>query len=133
VADPGFRDRVRQMAEAHSAVREAGGEVMPDSAQGAEFVVGEHAGAALAGGIDPAVPEAATVLVPILDAFRGDRPDSPELRAELADRFATGTDRRVERYWELLGVINGWGSFPRLTPAFEWTIVALRAHPAPLA
>jgi DNA-binding transcriptional MerR regulator len=133
VSDAGFRDRVRQMAVAHSAVRQAGGEVMPDSAPGAEFVVGEQAGTALANGLDPTSPEAAAVLVPILDAFRGDRPDSAELRAELADRFAVGTDQRVERYWELLGVINGWGSFPSLTPAFEWTIVALRAHPAPIA
>ncbi|MGH9037413.1 MAG: hypothetical protein ACRD0O_16775 [Acidimicrobiia bacterium] len=43
-----------------------------------------------------------------------------------------GNDRRVERYRQLLGIINGWAAFPPMTPAFEWTIVALRAHPAPL-
>ncbi|MGH9042462.1 MAG: MerR family transcriptional regulator [Acidimicrobiia bacterium] len=132
VSDEGFRARVRQMAEGHSADREAGGEVMPTASQGFETVVAEQAGAALSAGIDPSSPEAADVLVPILAALRGDQPDSPELRADIADRFESGNDRRVERYWQLLGVINGWGAFPSMTPAFEWTIVALRAHPTPL-
>ena len=133
VADPGFRSRVRRMAEGHSAIRQAGGEVMPESARGFEMVVAEQAGAALAAGVDPASAEAAEVLVPILDALRGDQADSPELRAATADRFEAGNDRHVERYWQLLAVINGWGSFPSMTPAFEWTIAALRAHPAPIA
>ena len=67
-------------------------------------------------------------MVPIVDAMRGDEPDTPELRASMAERFATGTDGRVERYWQLLGVINGWPAFPAMAPAFEWTIEALRAH-----
>ena len=37
---------------------------------------------------------------------------------------------RVERYWQLLGVVNGWDPFPAMTPAFAWTIEALRAHPS---
>jgi hypothetical protein len=48
---------------------------------------------------------------------------------ESADRFAMGNDIRVERYWQLLGIINGWGAFPSMAPAFTWTIEALRAHP----
>lgn len=132
VSDAGFRERVRQMAEGHSAVRQAGGEVMPDTARGFELVVAEHAGAALVAGLDPSSPDAAAVLVPILDALRGDQPDSLELRAEIAGRFEQGSDRRVERYWQLLGVVNGWPAFPTMTPAFEWTIGALRAHPAPI-
>jgi hypothetical protein len=40
-----------------------------------------------------------------------------------------GTDRRSERYWELLGIINGWPPFgPPKTPAFEWVIAALAAR-----
>ncbi len=132
VADAGFRSRVREMAEGHSAVRQAGGEVLPESARGFEMVVAEHAGAALATSVDPASPEAAAVLIPILDALRGDQPDSPELRADTAARFEQGNDRRVERYWVLLGVINGWAPFPSMTQAFEWTLAALRAHPAPI-
>ena len=142
VADPGFRARVREMAEGHSATRQPqrpmrrassrGNEVMPEHARGFEMVVAEQAGAALAAGIDPASEQAAAVLVPIMDALRGELPDSVELRATTAERFAAGNDRHVERYWQLLGVINGWDPFPSMTPAFEWTVDALRAHPTPL-
>ena len=130
VSDDGYRQRVREMAEAHSAIRETGEEVMPEAAKGFERVVLDRAGPAVAAGLDPAAPEAAAVLVPIVDAVRGEKPDTPELRATLADRFALGTDGRVERYWQLLGIINGWPPFPTMTPVFEWTIAALRVHPA---
>ncbi|MGH9280989.1 MAG: MerR family transcriptional regulator, partial [Acidimicrobiales bacterium] len=131
VQAPAFRARVRGMAGAHSALRQAGsGEaVTPARATGVETVVAEHAGAALARGVDPASPEAASRLRPIVDALRGDEPDTPEWRLATAERFATGTDARVERYSQLLGVINGWDPFPGMVPAFEWTIAALRAHP----
>jgi hypothetical protein len=129
VQEPGFRARVRQMAEAHSAIRRDGGEVVPESAKGIERLVFERAGEARAQGIDPASNAARAVLDPIVDAFRGDRPDTPGLRAETAERFATGTDARVERYWQLIGAMNGWDAWPTMTPAFEWTIEALRAHP----
>jgi DNA-binding transcriptional MerR regulator len=129
VQDRGFRARVRQMAEAHSAIRAAGEEVVPETAKGLEKLVSERAGEALARGIEPASDAARAVIDPIVDAFRGDRPDTPELRAATAERFASGTDTRVERYWQLLGVINGWPAWPTMTPAFEWAIDALRAHP----
>ena len=48
-------------------------------------------------------------------------------RAALADRFATGTDARAERYWQLLAIINGWPPVPTTVPAWEWLIAALRA------
>jgi DNA-binding transcriptional MerR regulator len=129
VQDPGFRQRVREMSEAHSAVRQAGEEVEASPGNGFELVVAERAGAALAAGVDPRSPEAAAVLVPIVDALRGESPDTAELRAATADRFAMGNDARVERYWQLLGAVNGWDPFPSMTPAFTWTIEALRAHP----
>ena len=31
----------------------------------------------------------------------------------------TSTDRRAERYWQLLGIINGWPPIPSVVPAFE--------------
>jgi DNA-binding transcriptional MerR regulator len=49
-------------------------------------------------------------------------------RAALADALAVFTDRRVERYWQLLGTLNGWPPRPSQVPAFEWLIAALRAH-----
>ena len=44
----------------------------------------------------------------------------------LADRLATGTDARAERYWQLLAIINGWPPVPTTVPAWEWLIAALR-------
>jgi hypothetical protein len=34
----------------------------------------------------------------------------------------------VERYWQLLGTLNGWEPRPSAVAAFEWLIGALRAH-----
>ena len=67
----------------------------------------------------------------IVDALRAGAPDTPELRLALADRLALGTDARVERYWQLLGLVNGWDPFPSMVPAFTWTIEALRASCRP--
>ena len=43
------------------------------------------------------------------------------------------TDRRLDRYWQLTAVINGWPPFPTYTPAFEWLIAALREAGQPAA
>lgn len=48
-------------------------------------------------------------------------------RTAIADQLATFSDRRVERYWQLLGVLNGWPPMPARVPVFEWLITALRA------
>ncbi len=110
VSDPSFRARVREMATAG-----------PDAARAPvdPTAVTEHAGAALAAGIDPASPQARAVLDRILPA--GADP------AHVADALETFADRRVERYWALLGVLNNRDPFPSAVPAFEWLIAALRA------
>jgi len=51
------------------------------------------------------------------------------VRHDPRPRFALGTDGHVERYWQLLGIINGWPPIPTMVPAFEWTIATLPAHP----
>jgi len=119
--DSSFRARVREMAVAGAS---AAGDQPFDRKQGKAFAsaVSEHAGAALAAGIDPGSPAAEEVVRRIL-------PDAaPAKRAEVARQLATFTDARVERYWQLVAVINGWGAFPPTTPAFQWLIDALRAH-----
>lgn len=50
-------------------------------------------------------------------------------RAELLQGLEVFTDARAERYWQLMGIINGWPPFQPHVPAFEWMIAALRAHP----
>jgi hypothetical protein len=54
----------------------------------------------------------------------------PAKRAELAGHLAAFTDARVDRYWQLVGVINGWPPVPEHAPAFLWMIDALRSHQA---
>ncbi|MCO1580435.1 MerR family transcriptional regulator [Crossiella sp. SN42] len=119
VRDEDFQRRVREMAVAGS---EQAGQQSPDFGITPELVV-EHAGAALAAGVAPDAPEAAAYL----DRIAPKLPAAE--RAGVADQLATFTDRRVERYWHLLGVLNGWPPRPAgpAVPAFEWVIAALRA------
>jgi hypothetical protein len=114
VADPGFRQRVRQMAVAGST-----GEGQPAYDLTPGLV---HARDALAGGVAPESAEGQAVLGRILDPGLPDN----EL-ATLADQLTTFTDRRVERYWQLVGVLNRRPPFPPSVPVTEWLIAALRA------
>jgi hypothetical protein len=84
-----------------------------------------HAGAAAAAGVDPGSARGRDVLDRIV------APDLPAAdRVRLADRLAPFTDRRVERYWQLVGQLNGREPFSPAVPAFEWLIAALRASAA---
>ncbi|HKY77186.1 MAG TPA: MerR family transcriptional regulator, partial [Acidimicrobiia bacterium] len=131
VGDDGFRRRIRQMAEEHSAAVErreqpgGGAEASPAGVA----LVSEKGGAALAGGIDPTSDEGRVLLAEILAEWAASvgTTDTPEFRARLLANLETGTDRRAERYWQLLGIINGWPPIPSVVPAFEWVIAALRA------
>ncbi|WP_219413392.1 helix-turn-helix domain-containing protein [Pseudonocardia nigra] len=117
IGDPTFRARAREMAV-------TGAQSPTPPAEADPAAVQEHAGAAVAAGIAPDSPEGQAVLARIV----GDDLDGPA-RDRLADTIATFTDRRVERYYQLLGILNGWEPFPARVPAFEWFIEALRAHP----
>jgi DNA-binding transcriptional MerR regulator len=116
VTDLSFRARAREMFV-------AGSEQGASEPQADPAAVIEHAGPALAAGIPPESAEGQQVLQRIVP---------PELdaagRDELAGTIAAFTDRRVERYWQLLGILNGWEPRPPTVPAFEWLIDALRAH-----
>jgi DNA-binding transcriptional MerR regulator len=113
IADPDFRQRVKTMA---TAGQQAGQPALDYQA------VLEHAGQALAGGIAPGSPEGRSVLDRLVPA--AERP------ATLA-QLETFTDARVERYWQLLAVLNGQPPFPPAVPAFDWLITALRAAGPP--
>ncbi|GIH77363.1 MerR family transcriptional regulator [Planobispora longispora] len=117
VADEGFRQRVRQMAVAGA---EAGGEPRQPYDSGPIL---EHAGGAVEAGVAPDGAEGRAVLERII------APDTPaEERVRLAEEIETFTDRRVERYWQLMGILNGCAPFPSAAAAFEWFAAALRAH-----
>ncbi|GAB2845648.1 MerR family transcriptional regulator [Actinocorallia aurea] len=116
VGDPGFKARVREMAVAGRGQEEL--EHGPDY-----HTVMEHAGRALAEGVAPDSAEGRDVLARIVPA------DTPAgVRARIAEQLETFADARVERYWQLLSVLNGRLPQPAAVPAFTWVIEALRAQ-----
>src|SRR5262249_44516426 len=118
VQDGGFQARVRQMAVSGASGPPATGEPSVD-----HRLVAEHAAPALAAGVAPGSDQARAVLDRIVPAS-----PSPESRVRLADQLETFTDARVERHWQLMGVLNGRPPFTPMVPAFEWLIAALRAQ-----
>ncbi|MGI8803418.1 MAG: MerR family transcriptional regulator [Solirubrobacteraceae bacterium] len=128
VSDEDFRRRIRGMAERSSTDR-AAAPADPGTAERVNALVAERAGAALDAGLDPASPQARAVLdelVAALAAAHG-RPEDDAYRAWLAETIETFADARAERYWQLLGTINGWPSRPSSSPAWGWLLGALRA------
>ena len=121
--DPDFVASSRRMAQRALA---EGPE--PDVAQfEVGKAVGELAGSAARAGIDPASAEALAI-VEVLEAL-GRTP--PEGRGTVAERIEAFSDRRVARYWALVGIVNGWPAARApedLMDAWEWYARALRAH-----
>jgi DNA-binding transcriptional MerR regulator len=118
--DPGFAERVREMAT-------AGAMATPEEpdAMGVDMGRLQRLGRqALGERVDPGSPRAEALVAELLD---DGRPPVAGRRAVLADRLATFTDARVERYWMLLGVLNGWPSWEPSVPAVAWWTTALRA------
>jgi DNA-binding transcriptional MerR regulator len=115
--DPGYVQASRRMAERARAEGAA------------PAAVYEHAGAAVLVDVDPGSPEALAVVERVEALTPGGGGD----RAELAERLEAFTDRRVFRYWTLVGIINGWAQAPvseNSADAWEWYAKALRAHPS---
>ncbi len=121
--DRDFVEASRRMAQR---ARDEGPE--PDVAQfEVGKAVGEIAGSAMRNGIDPASADA----LAIVERLESLGPTPPESRADVADRIEAFTDRRVGRYWTLVGIVNGWA--PSAAPedvidSWEWYARALRAH-----
>ena len=92
-------------------------------------LVAELAGGALAAGIDPRSQAASPIVDELVAAFAAahGRADDADYRTWLVQLLETFTDRRAERYWQLLAVINGWPARPATVPPWEWFLEALRA------
>lgn len=117
VADPAFAGRVREMALTGAGATPEEPDTLGADA-GRMVSLGRRA---LADGVAPGSPEAEALVVEWPGEDAGDR-------ERLADRLATFTDARVERYWQLLGVLDDWPPFEPSVPAVEWWIAALRAR-----
>ena len=136
VRDEDFRRRMRAMAQRSAEDRAAdGGGAAPapgaqrDAHERAATAVAERAGAAVTAGIDPASDAARPVVdeLAVVFAQLHGGSDGPQFRAWLADTIEAFADRRAERYWALLAIMNGWPQRPSSSPAWEWFLAGLRA------
>lgn len=140
VQDPDYRARVRQMAQAGHDARTS--EEQPAGAEG-QAAGAEQQQELFArvtsvvqplreAGVAPESAEAAAVIGDVAAAFaeaRGET-DTPDFRVRLADEISTFSDQRVERFWELIGIVNGWPAQPQHSGSvatMEWFASALRA------
>jgi DNA-binding transcriptional MerR regulator len=115
VTDEEFGRRAREMVLAGGTARD-----LPE----VDYrVITEDLTRAVADGIDPASPAGKAVLDRVVP------PDLPQAERErLRVQGETFTDERVERYWQLIGILNGRPPFTPMVPAFRWLLSALRAH-----
>lgn len=115
LADPDFQSRVRRMALTGAAAPRA---------QAVDIeAIRKHASAAVSDGVAPGADEAWPVVERILA-----RSTSAAERLQLREQLETFHDVRVERYWQLMGILNNRPPFPPVAAACQWFIDALRAR-----
>ncbi|MEU0451018.1 MerR family transcriptional regulator [Streptomyces tendae] len=126
VADDDFRGRM-----ARAPLPPADEDVLPGVAPEAvaELIpfVRQAVAEARAAGIDPEGDEATPVVDAVVARFAAvlGRPDGPELREWMAERFEAGHDPLVERYWRLVWTVNDWQVVPGHLPFQPWMVQAL--------
>lgn len=144
VRDPAVSAGLRTMAEyaaEHSPSVYEEGQVAAAERM-TEFWVG-RVSAAVAEGLAPDSPSADDIVGEVVAEWiptqkgvawpGGTAPvaDGAEARELLLAQLGTAADPGVERYWQLVCLINGLPVRPGLAAAGEWLITALRANPAP--
>lgn len=131
VQDPDFRASVRRMAEYQARERADGDRT--GLHHDLTLYVHDTVTRAIDEDIAPQSPDARPVLEELVSRYAQTfaAADSAGYRLSLLRRLEVANDPRAERYWQLLGAINGWPTQPTLSPIFDWFIGALRAHPLP--
>lgn len=126
VGDEDFRARMRRTAAYQAARRRldietgAGEELMEFTRQ--------KVAEARESGIDPLSDKAAPVVDDLVQRFAevfARTPDT-EFRDWMAQQFEDAHDPRVDRYWRLVWIVNGWQVVPSLIPVYPWLVQALR-------
>ncbi|MGW5047528.1 hypothetical protein [Streptomyces griseoluteus] len=78
--------------------------------------------------IDPLGDRATPVIDDLVHRFAevlACTPDT-EFRDWMAQQFEEAHDPRVDQYWRLVWLVNGWQVVPNLLPVYPWLIQALR-------
>lgn len=128
VQDPGFRAAARRAAEAQArAVAEVGQTTVQDH-EAVIVQLRDRVASAQRAGIRPESARARPVVDELAAAYarHTGQQDSPEFRAWLLELLDASHDRRQERFWQLLAVINAWPRTDDVTAAAEWFVAALR-------
>jgi DNA-binding transcriptional MerR regulator len=130
IQDSAFRARIREMIVEGERQRAASDITDTDDAtQRAGQAVVDRAGTAVSHGVATDSAEALAIVNEVVPLFAAaaNKEDSPEYRRALAHQLATFSDRRVERYWQLIGLINGWPAQPSRMWPYQWFMAALDA------
>jgi DNA-binding transcriptional MerR regulator len=124
VQDPGFRQRMRKMAEYHAAGGSEGGPAPgPGMPQGFAQRLSALVAPVRQRGVAPESPEAAQVVDKLLDGLDAAR------RAYVRERLVAGVGSQSDRYHELLAVINGQQARPSRAADLEWLLAAIGTQP----
>ncbi|MCX4744962.1 MerR family transcriptional regulator [Kitasatospora sp. NBC_01287] len=126
VGDEDFRARMRR-----TATRQAAGHTLDIEREAGEELTEftrQKVVEAMESGIDPLNDRAVPVIDDLVHRFAevfARTPDA-EFRDWMAQQFEEAHDPRVDRYWRLVWIINGWQVLPNLLPVHPWLIQALR-------
>jgi DNA-binding transcriptional MerR regulator len=124
VQDPGFRQRIRTMAEYHAAGAAAGAPALEAGAPRFTQQVTALVGQARENGVAPGSPAAVEVVDKLCGGAEAAR------RGYIRQRAAAGVDSQSDRYHQLLAVINGQQARPSRTADLEWLVAAIDSYPA---
>ncbi|MFC0627112.1 TIGR03086 family metal-binding protein [Kribbella deserti] len=136
VQDPALRNGLRRMAQyaAEHHPGEHDDAVLAEARQVTDDWLAS-VNAAMAEGIAADSPAADPIVTAIVAAWIPTQPtavtDDLQGRKLLLEQLEVAADQKVERYWQLLCVINGWPVRPSMAAAGAWLLAALRANPEP--
>ncbi|WP_338931410.1 MerR family transcriptional regulator [Streptomyces netropsis] len=126
VGDEDFRARMRRTAGHQAAGRPLG--IESDAGEELMEYTRQKVAEARESGIDPLGDRGASVIDDLVHRFAevfARTPDT-EFRNWMAQQFEEAHDPRVDRYWRLVWIVNGWQVVPHLTPVYPWLVQALR-------
>ncbi|WKD36774.1 MerR family transcriptional regulator [Streptomyces xanthophaeus] len=126
VGDEDFRARMRR-----TAVYQATGRTLDIESEAGEELMDltrQKVSEAQESGIDPLGDRGARIVDDLVHRFAAvfARTPDTEFRDWMAEQFEEAHDPRVDRYWRLVWIVNGWQVVPSLVPMYPWLIRALR-------
>ncbi|MFD5393440.1 MerR family transcriptional regulator [Streptomyces sp. NPDC127097] len=126
VGDEDFRARMRRTARYQAAGRRL--DIENDAGEDLMEFTRQKVAEAMESDIDPLSDRAAPLIDDLVRRFAeafARTPDT-EFRNWMARQFEEAHDPRVDQYWRLVWIVNGWKVVPNLTPVYPWLIQALR-------